>query len=213
MDGAGVGTGPWRPYGSLDPGGRPAGQRARQRPHRGADARARRARAASRILLSGLTSPQGLAFARRGGRWVLYVGESDQIDRYPWGPGGISGPARSSPPACPTLTRPATTSTGRKTSRSPRTARSTSTSAARRTPVPVTGPCRRQRAVIMAVSPDGHDLRVVETRGAQRRGPGGGPRRLGVDRGERARQRDLPVPLVLCRARRRLRAGHPGLRQ
>jgi hypothetical protein len=47
--------------------------------------------AASHILLSGLTSPQGLAFARLAGRWVLYVGESDQIDRYPWGPGGISG--------------------------------------------------------------------------------------------------------------------------
>ena len=47
--------------------------------------------AASRILLSGLTSPQGLAFARLAGRWVLYVGESDQIDRYPWGSGGISG--------------------------------------------------------------------------------------------------------------------------
>lgn len=42
--------------------------------------------ATSRILLSGLTSPQGLAFARLAGRWVLYVGESDQIDRYPWGP-------------------------------------------------------------------------------------------------------------------------------
>ena len=41
--------------------------------------------------MSGLTSPQGLAFARLGGRWVLYVGESDQIDRYPWGARGISG--------------------------------------------------------------------------------------------------------------------------
>src|SRR6516162_7454441 len=38
-----------------------------------------------------LTLPQGLAFARLGGRWVLYVGESNQIDRYPWGAGGISG--------------------------------------------------------------------------------------------------------------------------
>jgi glucose/arabinose dehydrogenase len=36
------------------------------------------------VLLAGLESPQGLAFARRGGGWVLYVGESDQIDAYPW---------------------------------------------------------------------------------------------------------------------------------
>lgn len=43
-------------------------------------------------LLSGLTMPQGMAFARSAGHWVLYVGESDQIDRYPWDAGGISGP-------------------------------------------------------------------------------------------------------------------------
>ena len=42
-------------------------------------------------LLSGLTDPQGLTFAKLAGRWVLYVGESDQIDRYPWGSAGISG--------------------------------------------------------------------------------------------------------------------------
>ncbi len=36
------------------------------------------------VVLAGLESPQGLAFARRGGGWVLYVGESDQIDAYPW---------------------------------------------------------------------------------------------------------------------------------
>ena len=46
------------------------------------------------ILLSGLTSPQGLAFARLGGQWVLYVAETDQIDRYPWGPTGSAVPAR-----------------------------------------------------------------------------------------------------------------------
>jgi uncharacterized lipoprotein len=39
--------------------------------------------ATASTLLSGLTSPQGLAFARVAGHWVLYVGESDQIDRYP----------------------------------------------------------------------------------------------------------------------------------
>lgn len=40
-------------------------------------------------LLSGLESPQGLAFTRRGGGWVLYVGESDQIDAYPWHAGTV----------------------------------------------------------------------------------------------------------------------------
>jgi glucose/arabinose dehydrogenase len=39
------------------------------------------------VILSGLESPQGLAFAQRGGKWVLYVGESDQIDAYPWSDG------------------------------------------------------------------------------------------------------------------------------
>ena len=47
-----------------------------------------------KTLLTGLTSPQGMAFARLHGKWVLYVAESDEIDRYPWGSGGISG-ARS----------------------------------------------------------------------------------------------------------------------
>jgi glucose/arabinose dehydrogenase len=40
-------------------------------------------------ILSGLESPQGLAFARRDGKWVLYVGESDQIDAYPWHDGKV----------------------------------------------------------------------------------------------------------------------------
>jgi glucose/arabinose dehydrogenase len=45
--------------------------------------------ASSRTLLSGLNSPQGMAFARVSGHWVLYVGEANQIDRYPWGAHGI----------------------------------------------------------------------------------------------------------------------------
>jgi glucose/arabinose dehydrogenase len=48
--------------------------------------------ARSRTLLSGLTQPQGMAFAKESGRWVLYVAQSDQIDRYPWGSRGIDGP-------------------------------------------------------------------------------------------------------------------------
>jgi glucose/arabinose dehydrogenase len=44
-----------------------------------------------RVLLSGLTEPQGMAFAQVSGHWVLYVAESDEIDSYPWGPHGIDG--------------------------------------------------------------------------------------------------------------------------
>lgn len=47
-----------------------------------------------RTLLTGLISPQGMAFARLNGRWVLYVGEAGQIDRYPWRNNGIAGRAR-----------------------------------------------------------------------------------------------------------------------
>jgi glucose/arabinose dehydrogenase len=44
-----------------------------------------------RTVLKNLTEPQGLAFAKVGGHWVLYVGESNEIDRYPWTAKGISG--------------------------------------------------------------------------------------------------------------------------
>ncbi len=44
-----------------------------------------------RTLLRGLTEPQGMAFAKVSGHWVLYVAESDQIDGYPWGAHGIDG--------------------------------------------------------------------------------------------------------------------------
>jgi glucose/arabinose dehydrogenase len=37
-----------------------------------------------KVVLAGLESPQGLAFTKRGGEWVLYVGESDEIDAFPW---------------------------------------------------------------------------------------------------------------------------------
>jgi glucose/arabinose dehydrogenase len=41
------------------------------------------------VVLAGLESPQGLAFTKRGGGWILYVGESDQIDAYPWHDGSV----------------------------------------------------------------------------------------------------------------------------
>jgi glucose/arabinose dehydrogenase len=43
-----------------------------------------------RVLLAGLTQPQGMAFDTWHGQRVLYVIESDRLDRYPWsatGPG------------------------------------------------------------------------------------------------------------------------------
>lgn len=113
-------------------------------------------------LLSGLTNPQGMAFARLGGRWVLYVAETDQIDRYPWGPGGISGArtviAKGLPDLDPkgddvhrskdvTIVADGTVyfNVGSSSNANPDD----------RTMSP-------QRAVIMAVRPDGTDLRVVE---------------------------------------------------
>jgi glucose/arabinose dehydrogenase len=45
----------------------------------------------SRTVLSGLTTPQGLAFAKLDGHEVLYVGESDEIDRWSWGTNGVTG--------------------------------------------------------------------------------------------------------------------------
>jgi glucose/arabinose dehydrogenase len=119
--------------------------------------------AASRSLLSGLTSPQGLAFARLAGRWVLYVGESDQIDRYPWGSGGISGTRTVIAAHLPDLD-PAGDDVHREKDVAVApdgtvyfdVGSSSNASPGDRTASP-------PRAVIMAVSPDGHDLRVVET--------------------------------------------------
>lgn len=42
-----------------------------------------------RKLLTGLTLPQGLAFDRLDGHEVLYVAESDQVDRYQWNHGSV----------------------------------------------------------------------------------------------------------------------------
>jgi len=113
-------------------------------------------------VLSHLTNPQGLAFAKLDGSWVLYVAESNEIDRYPWGPGGISGPrtviAGGLPDLDPngddvhrakdvTVTADGTVyfNVGSSSNANPDD----------RTMSP-------QRAVIMAVQPDGSDLRVVE---------------------------------------------------
>jgi glucose/arabinose dehydrogenase len=45
----------------------------------------------TRVLASGLTNPQGLSFDTLGKQRVLYVAESNRIDRYPWHANGTLG--------------------------------------------------------------------------------------------------------------------------
>ena len=55
---------------------------------------AKKGLAQSRTVLTSLTQPQGLAFARVSGHWVLYVAEANQVVSYPWGKNGVSGRPR-----------------------------------------------------------------------------------------------------------------------
>jgi glucose/arabinose dehydrogenase len=113
-------------------------------------------------LLSGLTSPQGMAFARLNGRWVLYVAETDQIDRYPWGSAGIAG-ARTviagdlpdQDPSGDDVHRMKDVTVAADGTVYFNVGSSSNANPDDRTMSP-------QRAVIMAVRPDGTDLRVVE---------------------------------------------------
>jgi glucose/arabinose dehydrogenase len=113
-------------------------------------------------LLSGLTDPQGMAFARLDGRWVLYIAESDQIDRYPWGSHGVSGArtviAKNLPDLDPSgddVHRPKDVAVTANGTVYFNVGSSSNANPDDRTMSP-------QRAVIMAVRPDGTDLRVVE---------------------------------------------------
>jgi glucose/arabinose dehydrogenase len=115
-----------------------------------------------RLLLSGLTEPQGMAFARVSGHWVLYVAESDRIDRYPWGRNGIDGRRRVI-----VANLPDTDPSGDDVHRTKDvavTANGTvyfevgSSSNANPDDLSMNPP----RAVIMSVRPDGKKLRVVE---------------------------------------------------
>jgi len=113
-------------------------------------------------LLSGLTDPQGLAFAMVNGRWVLYVAESDQIDRYPWGPGGIAGArtviAKGLPdldPGGDDVHRAKDVTVAADGTVYFNVGSSSNANPDDRAMSP-------QRAVIMAVQPDGTGLRVVE---------------------------------------------------
>jgi len=113
-------------------------------------------------LLSGLTFPQGMAFARLNGTWVLYVAESDQIDRYPWGSGGISGARTVIAARLPDLDpngddvhRAKDVTVAADGTVYFNVGSSSNANPDDRTMSP-------QRAVIMAVNPDGTGLRVVE---------------------------------------------------
>jgi glucose/arabinose dehydrogenase len=113
-------------------------------------------------LLSGLTNPQGLAFASLDGRPVLYVAESDQVDRYPWGAGGISGNrtviAGGLPDADPSgddVHRAKDVTVAADGTVYFNVGSSSNANPDDRSMSP-------QRAVIMAVSPGGTGLRVVE---------------------------------------------------
>jgi glucose/arabinose dehydrogenase len=113
-------------------------------------------------LLSGLTFPQGLAFAKLDGQWVLYVAESDQIDRYPWGPTGISGTrtviASGLPDQDPSgddVHRAKDVTVAADGTVYFNVGSSSNANPDDRTMTP-------PRAVIMAVRPDGTDLRVAE---------------------------------------------------
>jgi glucose/arabinose dehydrogenase len=118
--------------------------------------------AAVSTLLAGLTYPQGMTFARLDGRWVLYVAEPDQIDRYPWGAGGITGARTVIAARLPDLDpdgddvhRAKDVTVAGDGTVYFNVGSSSNASPDDRTMTP-------QRAVIMAVSPDGTDLRMVE---------------------------------------------------
>jgi glucose/arabinose dehydrogenase len=113
------------------------------------------------VLLSGLTEPQGLAFATVDGQEVLYVGESDQIDRYPWRDGTVSGSGTVIVPHLPDLDpagdddhRPKDVAVGSDGTVYFDVGSSSNADPDDRTASP-------ERAVIMAVRPDGTDLRIV----------------------------------------------------
>jgi glucose/arabinose dehydrogenase len=113
-------------------------------------------------LLTGLTNPQGMAFARLDGKWVLYVAESDQIDRYPWSAGKLSGARAVIAARLPDLDpdgddvhRAKDVTVAADGTVYFNVGSSSNASPGDRTMSP-------QRAVIMAVSPGGTDLRVVE---------------------------------------------------
>jgi glucose/arabinose dehydrogenase len=116
-----------------------------------------------RTVLSGLTQPQGLAFARLAGHWVLYVGQSDQIDRYDWDAGTVAGAptviAGNLPDQDPTgddVHRQKDVAVAPNGTVYFNVASSSNANPDDRTMAP-------PRAVVMSVNPDGSDPHEVET--------------------------------------------------
>jgi glucose/arabinose dehydrogenase len=116
-----------------------------------------------RTVLSGLTQPQGLAFARFAGKWVLYVGQSNQIDRYDWDAGAVAGAqtviAANLPDQDPSgddVHRQKDVAVAPNGTVYFNVSSSSNAGPDDRTMTP-------PRAVIMSVNPNGSDLRVVET--------------------------------------------------
>jgi len=117
--------------------------------------------ASTTTLLSGLASPQGMAFARLSGHWVLYVGESDQIDRYPWGAHGISGARTVIAARLPGFSSGDDVHPYKDIAVTPsRTVYFDVGSSSNASPGDRT--TKPPRAVMMAVQPNGTDLHVVE---------------------------------------------------
>jgi glucose/arabinose dehydrogenase len=145
----------WTPGGDLLVSQPDLGQIAELVPDRTGTAR-------SHTLLRGLTQPQGMAFAKVAGHWVLYVAESVRIDRYPWGAGRIDGARKVIVGRLPD-TDPAGDDVHR-TKDLVVTRNGTIDfmvgSASNASPGDLT--MKPQRAVIMSVRPDGSHLRVVE---------------------------------------------------
>lgn len=122
--------------------------------------------ATSTVLLSGLTSPQGLAFGAFNGHAVLYVAESDQIDRYSWTQAGAAKPGSAThrtviaaklpdlKPAGDDIHRAKDVAIGGNGAVYFNVGSSSNANPDDRTFLP-------QRAVIMSVRPDGRDLHVV----------------------------------------------------
>ena len=169
--------------------------------------------ATSRTVLSGLTTPQGLAFARLDGRWVLYVGESDQIDRYAWAGRGVNGSRTvvagglpDQDPSGDDVHRDkdvAVTADG--------TVYFNVGSASNATPGDRT--MKPPRAVIEAVSPTGKNLRVVEQGVRNGEGLAVAPDGTVWTAVNNRDNITYPVALPLRRQQQPVRPGDPGLRQ
>ncbi len=121
-----------------------------------------RGTARARTLLKNLTEPQGLAFARVSRRWVLYVAESNEIDRYAWTAKGISGKRTVIAGRLPDLDPSGDDVHRVKDVAVTRSGTVYFNVGSSSNANPDDRAFRPQRADIMSVRPDGKDLRVVE---------------------------------------------------